>query len=389
MGGRESCAKALAARCAAILFALAAFSCAPRSEPTHAPSPPALAPAPEHTFPGSTWSQVSAESAGYSSHGLTAVRAYVRQLDTTGLLVVAGGRVLLEEGDTREVTYLASARKSVLAMLYGPAIARGTIRLEATLAELGIDDAGGLWPEEKQATIGDLLTARSGVFHPASNPGDDLKHAPPRRSQKPGSYFLYSNWDFNVLGSIFEQKTGRSIYAALEKELAVPIGMEDFRRDAQRKSGDAGLSIHRAYYMSLSTRDMARLGYLMLREGNWAGRQVIPREWVRRLTRRAVPVEEMHPPSARRWGLSYGLLWWLFDDAQARSGGALAGAYSAWGAFGQYITVIPKLDLVIAHKTRPEKPRSVSMEQYRRLLELLVQARARARASASPLRPPG
>ena len=50
-----------------------------------------------------------------------------------------------------------------------------------------------------------LLSARSGVYHPASNGGDDLASAPPRGSQAPGAYYLYSNWDFNVAGAIFEQ----------------------------------------------------------------------------------------------------------------------------------------------------------------------------------------
>ena len=53
--------------------------------------------------------------------------------------------------------------------------------------------------------------------------------------------------------------------------------MEDFDRAAQRKMGDTTRWVHLAYHMFLSTRDMARLGYLMLREGNWKGRQLVPR----------------------------------------------------------------------------------------------------------------
>ena len=70
-----------------------------------------------------------------------------------------------------------------------------------------------------EATIADLLGARSGVYHEASNSGDNLADAPPRGSQKHGTYFLYSNWDFNALGTIFEQFTGGSIYDALQREL--------------------------------------------------------------------------------------------------------------------------------------------------------------------------
>ncbi len=117
---------------------------------------------------------------------------------------------------------LASVRKSVLAMLFGSYVADGKIRLDKTLAELGVDDHGGLLPRELEAAVANLLAARSGVYHEASNSGDNLADAPPRGSQKRGSYFLYSNWDFNALGTIFEQETGRNIYDALETDLARP-----------------------------------------------------------------------------------------------------------------------------------------------------------------------
>jgi CubicO group peptidase (beta-lactamase class C family) len=75
---------------------------------------------------------------------------------------------------------------------------------------------------------------------------------------------------------VFEKLTGRDIYDALETDLARPIGMQDFDRSLQKKR-DAKRSIYPAYPMHLSTRDMARLGYLMLRGGNWNGRRLVPK----------------------------------------------------------------------------------------------------------------
>ena len=118
-------------------------------------------------------------------------------------------------------------------MLFGRYVVAGKIRLDRTLADLKIDDLGGLLPSEREATVADLLAARSGVYHQASNIGDNLADAPPRGSQRHGKYFLYSNWDFNALGTIFEQETGQSIYDALERDLARPIGMQDFDRAKQ------------------------------------------------------------------------------------------------------------------------------------------------------------
>jgi CubicO group peptidase (beta-lactamase class C family) len=154
---------------------------------------------------------------------------------TTGLVVVDRGRIVFRYGDIEELSYVASVRKSILAMLYGYWVENGTIDLDTTLEQLNIDDIGGLLPIEKQATIGQVITARSGVYHPASYSGDDLAEAPPRGSQKPGAYMLYSNWDFNVAGFIFEQLTRRDIYDEVQAQLAIPLQFEDWDRRCNRR----------------------------------------------------------------------------------------------------------------------------------------------------------
>jgi CubicO group peptidase (beta-lactamase class C family) len=355
------------------LVAILAFACGPQVVPAAPPSQHAATPG-ELVYPGAHWERAIPESVGFSAVGLERARQYARTLATTGLVVVVRGWVVLDDGDTTELSYLASARKSVLAMLMGTYVARGDIRLDANLASLDVNDLGGLSDAERAATVEDLLEARSGVYHPAANPGDDSAAAPPRGSQPHGSYFLYNNWDFNALGAIFEARTGRNIYDALASNLATPLEMEDFRRDAQRKSGDLTRSIYPAYHIYLSTRDMARLGYLMLRRGRWRDTTVIPEEWVARMTSAHTPLEQMNPAKLRVGRFGYGYLWWVFDDAASRSGGPLAGAYSAIGAYGQYITVIPKLELVIAHKTARHANRGVSRDEYLRLMDLIVAA---------------
>ncbi len=327
-----------------------------------------------HVYPGAAWERVaSPEAAGWSRAGLDSVRGRLERLPTTAMLAVVGGRVLMEHGDPAAVSYLASVRKSVLSMLFGRYVADGTIDLDRTLAELGIDDVGGLTDAEKGATVRHLLSARSGVYHPASNPGDNLADAPPRGSQRPGGYYLYSNWDFNALGTIFERTTGRNIYDALESDLARPLGMQDFDRSTHRKSGDSTRSVHPAYHMNLSTRDMARLGLLMLREGRWGDAQVVPRAWVRESTQPVTRSPEMNPASLRGGPFGYGYLWWVFD--QPELGPAYRGGYAGLGAYGQFIAVLPELDLVVAHKTRPGGGRQVSIREFLDVLDVLVKAR--------------
>jgi CubicO group peptidase (beta-lactamase class C family) len=338
-------------------------------------------------YPSKDWERIEKpESAGYSSARLQALRGWLQSLDTTAMLVSVGGRSLFEYGDLTHLSYLASVRKSVLAILYGKYVENGTIKLDKTLRELEFTDVGGLQSRELEATVEHLVTARSGIYHLASNAGDSTDSAPPRNSQRAGSYYLYNNWDFNAAGAVFEKLTGRDIYDALESDLAKPIGMQDFNRARQRKSGDATRSQHMAYHIWLSTRDMARIGLLMLREGRWSGeQQVVSRDWTRRITSLVTPLNEMNPPGMRalgsgdRWG--YGYMWWVWDAPH--SPGPFAGAYTGMGAGGQYITVLPKLDLVIAHKTDMEQPlpqgqsgrrRNVTLTEYDVTLRLLIAA---------------
>jgi CubicO group peptidase (beta-lactamase class C family) len=283
------------------------------------------------------------------------------------MLIVVGGRVLFEYGDVTEVSYIASARKSLVSMLYGKYITNGTIALDKTLRALGVDDIGGLLPTELDATVKDLLEARSGVYHPAANLGDASNRAPARGTVVHGAYFLYNNWDFNALGGILERETGRSIYDLFSDDIAVPIGLQDWNRrpgayaDAVRN--DTGLSKYPAHHFLSSTRDMARIGYLMLRLGRWESRQVIPAAWVRRTTALVTPAREIARTSPFIDGLGYGYLWWIFDPASfGRT--PLANAYTASGALGQYITIVPRLDMVVAHKTAVPPARNVTNETY-------------------------
>jgi CubicO group peptidase (beta-lactamase class C family) len=341
--------------------------------PVRANAPP-TAISRDEIFPGRKWDRAaSPESVGYSSQRLEAVLPHVRQLDTSALMVIVHGRLLLDYGDTSAVSYIASVRKSILAMLYGSYVASGRIRLSKTLRELRLTDRGGLLPQEREATIADLLSARSGIYHLASNEGDNSADAPPRGSQKHGAYFLYNNWDFNALGTIFEQETGRNIYDALETDLARPIHMQDFKRELQKKSGDLSQSIHPAYHIYLSTRDMARIGYLMLRDGNWAGQQLVPHDWIQKITTPVTHSNEMNPANLRNGRFGYGYLWWVWDGPKAR--GPYEQAYTGIGLYGQYITVLPKLDMVIAHKVEAPGKLNVSQSQYFRIVDEIIGAR--------------
>jgi CubicO group peptidase (beta-lactamase class C family) len=329
------------------------------------------------TFPGSEWEYVSRRDLaeyGWNDDRLQETARFLSDsANSTGVVVVDRGRVVFTFGDVQELSYLASVRKSILAMLYGSWVENGTIDLDRTLADVGVDDIGGLMEIERQATIRHLITARSGVYHPASNGGDNLADAPPRGSQTPGDYMLYNNWDFNAAGAVFEQLTGRNIYDEIQSQLATPLRFEDWDRSAQRKSGDLTISRNPAYHMWISTRDMARIGHLMLNEGSWDGRQILSPEWARRIVSVVTPLEEMNPIRRREGYFGYGYMWWVWDGPRAV--GPFKGAYTGRGAVGQWITVLPAVGVVIAHKTNSVYRRTTSWASWHRMVELILEAR--------------
>lgn len=288
------------------------------------------------------WRMLPPEQSGYSPSGLAEVEALLFTLPTTALMVVSGGNIAFSYGDIAQVCYLASARKSILSMLFGKYVANGTIDLDLTMGELGIDEADKLLPIEKTAKVRDLLIASSGVYHPASSPGDD-PNTPARGSHKPGTHFHYNNWDFNVLGAIFEKAVRKPVFKAFEDDFAKPLGMQDYDITRQRMMGVASRSRFLAYHLFLSARDMARLGIVMARDGKWEGRQIVPVEWVRESTKARVSAADV----GRAADLAYGYLWWV---PVTRTSARWAGSFMMSGQFGQFVLVLPRIDTVIVHR---------------------------------------
>ncbi len=149
-----------------------------------------------YSYPGAQWETVADPAAQqWDVDQLHSLKQFIiDSAHTTGMMIVHHRKVVFTYGDVAELSYIASCRKSILAMLYGPFVQSGQVNLDKTLQQLSMNDLGGLLPIEKQATIRHLLTARSGVYHSASNEGDQSDQAPNRGSIKPGSFFLYNNW---------------------------------------------------------------------------------------------------------------------------------------------------------------------------------------------------
>lgn len=258
-------------------------------------------------------------------------------------IAVRNGQVLMSQGAVDVPMNLASVRKSVLSLLFGIAWDRGLVDLDATLGELGIDESRSpLTATEKQATVEQLLQARSGIYLQSGAETVEIKDGRPRRGQfLPGEHHFYNNWDFNVLGVIFEQRTGLSIGQALESWLAVPLGMQDFSPEhVLYESGDSD-SDFRTYRIHMSARDLARLGTLVQQDGMWGRERIVSKEWLDRST-----APHSKPDSAFYDGFGYS--WWLNSELNAVQG-------DGWG--GQFLLIDRDHDLVLV--TRRDNGNSI------------------------------
>lgn len=319
--------------------------------------------------PGAQWHIVApADSTSWPKDKLDALQAYVDDMGSTAALIVQHGAIVAAWGDVAHPSNLHSGRKSLLDALFGIAVAEGRIHLDDTLATLGVDDRPpALTMQEKQATVRQLLQARSGVYHAAAYETRGM-HAqkPPRGSHAPGTFWYYNNWDFNTLGHVYEQARGLSIFEAFADEIARPLQMQDYRAADGQYVHETG-SDFPAYLFQMSARDLARFALLYLHGGRWGDVQLVPRDWVQASTR---------PYSAAPSG-GYGYLWWTADAPGGETPAIRfpAGSYWVEGHLGQFAVVVPALDLIVVNLVDGNRTRhTVSKRQMAELVRRVVES---------------
>jgi CubicO group peptidase (beta-lactamase class C family) len=327
----------------------------------------------QDVFPGKTWENIEdPEEWGYSLEKLEAAKAFAEKGKTAAVVIVVNGKILYEWGEVERDFITHSTRKSFLSALYGKYVKDGSIDLDLTMKELGIDDVTPLSETEKMATIRDCLKARSGVYIDAAAESQGMRNVKPaRNSRAPGTYWLYNNWDFNVLGTIFAKFTGKTVFQGIMEDIAIPIQMEHFDGDDDL-TFKVNESRHAAYMFKISARDMARFGLLMLRNGDWNGKQIIPADWVKEIT-------SYCSDAFAYGGDGYGYMWWVVkNDNRLPHFPFVAlkeGAYSARGAYGQYILVIPEYDMVIVHRVNSfERGNNVSGSRFGMIVKMILMA---------------
>ncbi|MFM0316748.1 serine hydrolase [Paraburkholderia nemoris] len=326
-------------------------------------------------WPAAEWDRTSPEQAGWSADALAQAHGYAQSIGTATLVIVHRGRMLDSLGDIARKLQVNSVRKSLLSALIGIAVAEKKIDPDTSLASLNIDDTPpGLTDAEKEATVRQLLQARSGVYHPALyETVGEKRLRPARGSHPPGTFWYYNNWDFNVLGAIYERAVGASIFESFRQRIASPIGMQDYRpQDGHYVRGPE--SMYPAYLFHLSARDLARFGLLYLRSGQWNNEAIVPASWVSESTR-AWSENHLHS--------GYGYLWWTgLADRRTAVMDLPPGGFWADGHGGQFVVVDPVNDIVVVHQTDGRK---VTERQMGHLMWLIYTAAHVSDPGADPV----
>lgn len=241
---------------------------------------------------------------------------------------------------------LQSVSKSVTATLIGIAIGEDRIAGPKVSAAPYFDDypPADADPRRAAMTLHDLLTMTAGIQWDE----DGYPYTDPRNScaameasddwtgyvlglpmaAAPGSTYVYNSGATVLLDHILFRATGEHALAYAEQRLFAPLGITDYywkQTPAGETDTEGGLY--------LTARDLARIGYLYLRDGIWEGRRLLPEGWVAQAT------SPHSNPGEEPW--RYGYQWWLLPYGEQG-----AQAWAARGYGGQRLLVLPEYDLI-------------------------------------------
>jgi len=288
----------------------------------------------------------------------SAVLGPVRPREDPSGIVVRQGYIVAEWGDTRRADMSFSIAKSYLAVLAGLARQRGLIRdVDEPLAATAVDDgfasaqnAAITWRHLLQQTSewqGTLWDKPDSIDHNRDVGKSELGNAPkgtPRPMRPPGTLWEYNDVRVNRLSLSLLQRFRRPLPDVLREAIMDPIGAAPdwewhpyhnswIDLDGQRLPSVPGGS-HWGGGLWMATRDHARFGLLMQRQGQWGDRRLLDAGWI----------EQMRQPCPINPG--YGFLWWL-NTGRTALPSAPASSYAARGAGSNVIWIDPEHELVV------------------------------------------
>ncbi len=265
------------------------------------------------------------------------------------ILLIRDNQLLIEEyyndHDVNKLHDLRSTTKSIRALLMGIAIDKGFIKdVKDPIGKYLKHPVPTKNPDERkdQITIKHLLTMSSGLdcndWDKSSKGQEDKVYKKKDWLQytldlpminDPGSVSHYCSMGAILIAEIISQASGMTIEKFAQKYLFNELGITQVEWDhtANKKVIDSGKRLY------MTPRDLAKIGLLVLDDGNWNGKQIIPADWVKEATTQKTQIT----------GMDYGYFWWnipfTLEEEKIIS-------KTATGNGGQYIMVIPRLDMV-------------------------------------------
>lgn len=308
-------------------------------------APLATAQTAAHPWPTRGWPTSSPEEQGMSSERLARLVDFGALNDMDSLLVTRHGRIVLEatyapfRAGLRHHIY--SATKSVASTLVGMAIGDGLLDADRRVVAFFPDRTIADLDEAKKAiTVRHLLDMTSGLAWQEGLTGADDSIIAMVRSPDwqqfvldrpmataPGARFYYNSGNSHLLSAILSKVTGRSADDYAREKLFGPLGIDDVQWQADPQGVTLG-----GWGLRLQPRDMAKIGYLWLRGGQWEGRQILPASWIEGVRAADVDIRESWASDMR-----YGRQFWVMP---------LRDAFMAVGKHRQLIVVMPGLDIV-------------------------------------------
>ena len=315
-------------------------------------------------WPGTSWRTATPAEVGVDASAIGSLVSRLRSGSLGAehaLVIVRKGYLITDEyfaGWTADSIHTEqSVTKSVASLLTGIAIARGDIRsVDQPLVELlnRYAPIAALDDRKRALTVRDLLTMRTGMdWNEDQYPGSPLETLNNLRTdwlrfvvdwpmrEQPGTRWQYNSGGVIALGGAIGVAGGMNTADYARTHLFRPIGIEG---DKWYRGFPDALP-HTGGGLFLSTRDLARVGYLVLRRGRWNTTQIVTDSWITESTRPIVT------PTYRLGGRtsSYGYLWWLYTLTGGQPDATTADiVIAASGAQGQWLFIVPRYDLVVA-----------------------------------------
>ena len=320
----------------------------------------------EAYWPTDGWRTATPEAVGIDPELLDGMIEHVvgNGIGADSILIIRHGYIAsdayfppFDEGQ-RHIVY--SCTKSVVSTLMGIALDEGYLEsLDQRVLDLFPNrTVENLDAWKGEMTLRDLLTMTAGfdardsylynwegleLMHEAEDAIQYVLDLP--MAEEPGTRFEYTNGVSHLLSCIITETTNMTALEFARERLFSPLGITDVEWRTDPKGNNWGYS-----GLYLTPHDMAKIGYLFLKGGEWDGEQIVSYEWVEEAT-------SVHFHAGTLLD-DYGFQWWVSPR----------GYYSAIGYMGQFIHVVPDLDLVVVTTGHVEE----DFDRIQSLLEAYV-----------------